>query len=152
MLGLFLQDKMLPIKKCPITIELEMVSDPTLPIVSGNLTTIAGTNKFADNNCSSKWQLENVQVKVDMCTLDNSLDNSYTEYEVGGKSLPIKYNTFISQFPTLSSKNSLINVSRAVKRLRSVFITLDKTTNATYPEGTNTNRDDFYRKQWNDFF
>jgi hypothetical protein len=84
-----------------------------------------------------------VQVKVDVCTLDNALDNSYAQHLLSGKSLPISYNTFVSQFQAANTTDkNLINVSRALTRLKSVFVTLQKDTDAT----------EIARKPWNTFY
>jgi hypothetical protein len=93
------------------------------------------------------WSINNVQVKVDMCTLDNALDNSYAQHLLSGKSLPISYNTFVSQMQTIAGQDKpLINVSRALTRLKGVFVTLHK-------DYTATNRLALLgRKPWNDFF
>ena len=60
----------------------------TYDAVTGGITTV---------NNSELWSIKNVQVKVNMCTLDNALDNSYAQHLLGGRSLPISYNTFVSQ-------------------------------------------------------
>ena len=83
-----------------------------------------------------------MQVKVDVCTLDNALDNSYAQHLLSGKSLPISYNTFVSQIQAANSTDkNLINVSRALTRLKSVFVTLHRTEEATA----------ITRKFWNNF-
>jgi hypothetical protein len=142
--GLLHQNKMLPIRYAPITIELELVDSATEPIVSTypNVTVF----DFDADNTSLEWSINNVQVKVDVCTLDNALDNSYAQHLLSGKSLPISYNTFVSQMQTITGQDApLINVSRALTRLKSVFVTLAKDYAAP--------RDNFAgRKSWNDFF
>ena len=56
--------------------------------------------------------------------------------------MPISYNTFVSQLQsTNATDKNLINVSRALARLKSVFATLHKTST----DGVN-------RKFWNNFF
>ena len=141
--GILNQNKMLPIRYAPITIELELVGDPTAPIVSVYGT---GENDFKAANTSTKWSINNVQVKCDLCTLDNALDNSYAQHLLSGKSLPISYNTFVSQMQTISGPDVSINVSRALTRLKSVFVTLEK-------GYTTDNRNTFaLRKAWKDFF
>ena len=121
--GLLNQNKMLPIRYAPITIELELADANTDAIIAVQTT---GTT-YIDTNTSIDWQIENVQVKVDVCTLDNALDNSYAQHLLSGKSLPISYNTFVSQLQsTTSTDKHLINVSRALARLKSVFVTLHK--------------------------
>jgi hypothetical protein len=137
--GILNQNKMLPIRYAPITIELELADGNTDAIVDPAALT---TDTLTDANTSTDWQIENVQVKVDVCTLDNALDNSYAQHLLSGKSLPISYNTFVSQLQsTNSTDKNLINVSRALTRLKSVFVTLHRT--AT---------DNVQRKFWNHFF
>ena len=142
--GLLNQNKMMPVRYAPITIELELVDDATEPIWSND---IAGTNAIVAANNSLVWSINNVQVKVDMCTLDNALDNSYAQHLLSGKSLPISYNTFVSQMQTIAGQDKpLINVSRALTRLKGVFVTLHK-------DYTHSSRVPLLRrKPWNDFF
>ena len=79
-----------------------------------------------------------------MCTLDNALDNSYAQHLLQGKSLPISYNTLVSQLQTISGQDApLVNVSRALTRLKSVFVTLHKDAGVVWPGN---------RKYWDSFF
>ena len=143
--GLFNQPKMLPIRYMPITIELEIVHDNTEPVLS---VTTSGTDNFdTSTNTSTSWQIQNVQVKVDTVTLDNQLDNSYAEHLLSGKALPINYQTYVSQMQSILSgsygqQKVRLNVTRALSRLKNVFITLDK----SYP----TNN--IVYKPWNSFY
>ncbi len=122
--GLLNQNKFIPTRYAPITIELELVNDATTPIVG-----IVGS--FTAENTSLVWQIQNVQVKCDMCTLDNGLDNSYAEHMLSGKAFPINYSTYISQNQSILSgvngqQKVRLNVTRALSRLMSVFVSLDK--------------------------
>ena len=149
--GLFNQPKMLPIRYMPITIELELVHDNTEPIVSA---TTVGQDNFdvsnaATGNTSLLWQIQNVQVKCDVVTLDNQLDNSYAEHLLSGKALPINYQTYVSQKQSILSGNNgsqkvRLNVTRALTRLKNVFITLDK------PAAGQNYAPKF--KEWNSFY
>ena len=149
--GLFNQPKMLPIRYMPITIELELVHDNTEPIVSA---TTVGQDNFdvsnaATGNTSMLWQIQNVQVKCDVVTLDNQLDNSYAEHLLSGKPLPINYQTYVSQKQSILSGNNgsqkvRLNVTRALTRLKNVFITLDK------PAAGQNYAPKF--KEWNSFY
>ena len=119
--GLFNQPKMLPIRYMPITIELEIVHDNTEPVVSNSSPGSEGfdiTNNVTGNT-STSWQIQNVQVKVDVVTLDNQLDNSYAEHLLSGKALPINYQTYVSQMQSILSGASgqqkvRLNVTRAL--------------------------------------
>ena len=150
--GLFNQPKMLPIRYMPITIELELVHDNTEPIVSA---TTVGQDNFdvrsqeATGNTSMLWQIQNVQVKCDVVTLDNQLDNSYAEHLLSGKALPINYQTYVSQKQSILSGNNgsqkvRLNVTRALTRLKNVLITLDK------PAAGQNYAPKF--KEWNSFY
>ena len=146
--GLFNQPKMLPIRYMPITIELELVHDPLEPIMSA---TTSGQDAFnTTTNTSLEWQLLNVQVKCDVVSLDNTLDNSYAEHLLSGKALPINYQTYVSQMQSILSGNNgqqkvRLNVTRALSRLKNVFITLDNTLD------TNVASHIKY-KPWNSFY
>ncbi len=67
---------MMPVRYAPITIELELVDDATEPVWSTYPGTPVPTSDIAAANNSILWSINNVQVKVDMCTVDNALDNS----------------------------------------------------------------------------
>jgi len=150
--GLLMQDKMIPLRYCPLTIELELVDDATSPIISAPWGT--GDDAFKADNTSISWQIENVQVKVDLCTLDNALDNSFAQHLLDGGSLPINYNTYISQMMsviggnvggvTVGQKDIQHTITRAVSRLKSVFVTLDHAVPS----------EEIYigRRSWNDFY
>ncbi len=64
-------------------------------------------------------------VKVDLCTLDNALENSYVSHFMRGKTTNIVYNTFISALQTVVAAETQINVSRSLSKMESVFVTLD---------------------------
>ena len=59
----------------PPTIELELVNDANEPIVPPGVDAT-----FTTANTSNDWQIENVQIKCDICNLDNSLQNNYDSY------------------------------------------------------------------------
>jgi len=125
LLGILNQPKFLPIRYMPLTIELELVNDMTEPIFS-TFTPTYGID-FTAANTSVSWSIENVEVKVDLISLDNGLDNTYAQHLSSGKSLPINYNTFVSQVQTITREpKPSVNVTRALTRLKSVFVTLDK--------------------------
>ena len=58
----------------PLTIELELVNDMTEPVLS-NFTTTTGAD-FSNANTSVSRSIENVEVKVDLISLVNGLDNT----------------------------------------------------------------------------
>ena len=115
--GIFNQDKYLPVKYCPITIELELV------------------NNYSDSARaagSQLWSINDVQLKCDMVTLDSQLDNSYAEHLLSGKSIPISYTSYTTSQQVCSGDATNVNISRSLTRLKSIFVTL-------YKEPTNHN-------------
>ena len=129
-----------------LSLELELVdnaADSVVGIVA----------PFTAENNSLLWHLENVQVKCDMISLDNGVQESYHNVLMSSKDIPIHYNTLTSQFQNIVGQDeAFVNVSRAATRLKSVFVTLDK----TFAAGTGANgtggRITAGRKWWNDFF
>ncbi len=119
------------------------MADVLDPIVSDFvLADAAGATKFNVNITSQLWKIENCMVKVDLCTLDNALENSYVSHFMGGKAINIVYNTIISTLQTVVAAETQINVSLSLSKMKSVFITLDK----SFADGTA--RKTFYNKSW----
>ena len=67
-----------------------------------------------------------------------------TSHLLGGKSLNIVYNTFISNIQTILSGDTQINVSRSLSKLKSVFVSLERDFAGA--------RATFHNKQWNSFY
>ena len=149
--GLFNQDKFLPIRYCPITIELELVNQLTDPIVTAWSSSPARVFK---SDVSDTWQLQNVMLKADVVTLDNALDNEYAQHLLEGKTLPISYNTYVSQLLSLqtSSGNFTANITRSFTRLKSVFATFYQSTIVANTNLTAGTLSGDFRKEWNTFY
>jgi hypothetical protein len=151
--GLLNQDKFLPIRYCPITIEIELVNQMTDPIITQHASS---PDVAYQANISQTWAIQNVMVKADVITLDNTLDNEYAQHLLEGKTLPISYNTYVSQLLSLqtSSGNFTANITRSFTRLKSVFATFMSSTkvpNVTYGQTRTTWNNDF-GKDWNQFY
>ena len=136
--GLFNQPKMIPLQFCPLTIELELVDNALDPLVE--TVPIGGAPATNDENSlsyvanlSTDWSIENPVVLCDLIQIDNQLMNEYSNVVLSGRNLPISYSTLITQLQSLASGNNgsqsgLINVTRAVSRLQSAFVTFSKST------------------------
>jgi hypothetical protein len=164
--GLLNANKMIPLQYCPLVIELELVTNSNDPIVSNNDigcvinighddTSVTVVHAAAVNggtkNTSTTWTIQNPTVKCDLCTLDNSLQNEYAQLLLSGKSLPINYSSFISQYQTISGPSPAITITRALSRLKTVFVNFDKTIAADKIEGTDSHIQ-LWKKPWNDFY
>ena len=124
--GLLNQDKLLPLRYCPIQIELELVNSFTDAIV------------IRDANDSALWNISDIQCKCDLLTLDNSLDNEYASHLLSGKSLPINFSTWShTNQSTGPDKNLFANIHRALSRLKSIFVILSTADSVAYKEANN---------------
>ena len=88
-----MQSKYIPLRYCPLEIELELADSDDPIITSTSKCPDTSLTAFAAS-MSKSWKLESCQLKCDICTLDNALDNNYVARLLGGKSLNIVYNTF----------------------------------------------------------
>lgn len=123
--GLLNQPKFLPLKYMGnLTIELELVMNANDPVVTPGVAEPAGV--FTTTNTTNDWSIENVQLKCDVVTLDSGLQNNYDEHVLNGGKLPIHYNTYITQQQAVSGTDISVNVSRAITRLKSIFVTFYK--------------------------
>ena len=80
--GFFNQGKLLPLRYCPIQIELELVNSFIDAIV------IRGANG------SALWNTADIQCKCEFLALGNTLDNEYASHLLSGKTLPINFATW----------------------------------------------------------
>ena len=118
--GLLSQNRYIPLRYAPITIELELCKEKTEPFV---LNTIL---PFSVENTSNDWSLSNVQVKCDILILDNELENGYTQLLMSGKPLSLNYSTYIQQYQTILNQQKVrLNVARSLSRLKSVFVSFN---------------------------
>ena len=81
-----------------------MVNDSNDVIVSTLDNSVTGI--FKSDNTSLTWEIQNAQVNCDLLRLDNELDNSYAEFLMSGKSLPINFTSYVSQVQSLSSTSA----------------------------------------------
>ena len=84
--------------------------------------------------------------------MDNELDNQFAQRFLSGQTIPISYSTFVVQQQAIAGKTPSINITRALSRLKSVFLTLvgkpatvpGDNILATYPY--------MFLKDWNNFY
>ena len=51
--------------------------------------------RYTKLNTSTDYKIENVMIKVDLISLDNSLQNSYDAHLLAGSAYPINFNTSV---------------------------------------------------------
>ena len=126
MLGLFNQDKLPPLRYCPIQIELELVNSQADAVT---------TESWERHQNGVNWYISDTQCKCDLLTLGNPLDNEYASHLLFGKSLPINFSTWNHTKQPIGNEQSLsAHITRAVTRLKSIFITPHKPDGVAYKQ------------------
>ena len=116
MLGILDQDKLIPLRYAPLQFEFELVSNSADSVYVGPVK---------ENNCSANWGISDIQCKMDLLTLDSSLQNEYASHLLSGKTLPINFSSYNhSSQSTNGDKDFSAHIHRALTRLKSVYITL----------------------------
>ena len=137
MLGILAQGKLIPLRYCPLQIELELVSSASDCMLVGVQNGLTSTDQ---------WIISDIQCKMDLLTLDSSLQNEYASHLLSGKSLPISFSSFNhTNQSTNGDKDFSAHIHRALTRLKSVFITL-------YREGATATMPPGHRKICNGFY
>ena len=114
-LGLFNQEKIIPLRYCPIQIELELVNSQADAV---SLEVAEGFSNGAN------WGISDIQCKGDLLELGSSPSNEYASHLLSGKSLPINFNTWNhTNQSTGSDKNFSAHITRAVIRLKYLYYT-----------------------------
>ena len=117
--GLFQPTKYIPLRYCPIAIKLEL-PDNDEPTVS----TLGAEPPFSIANTINLWHIEQCQIKCDIVSLDNAVDNSYVNHLLGGSTLKKIYNTCISSIQNIVNSGSTnVNVSRSLTSLKCFHFT-----------------------------
>ena len=136
MSGLFNQTKFLPLRYLQgLQIELEVVNQLEEVCIYGQGPNILPVtyqqpqcNKVATLAASTDWKITMAYVKADVVTLDNQLDNEYTDHLMQGKTLPINFSSFVHMMQAVGGTPSpTISLSRSFTRLKTVFVTFYKT-------------------------
>ena len=119
--GLFNQTKFLPLRYLQgLQIELEVVN------TFGEV--VLTDNAVIQNNWTDQWEITEPQIKCDVITLDNQLDNEYTDHLMQGKGLPINFSSFVHSMQSVGATDKpVITMSRSFTRLKTVFVTFYRT-------------------------
>ena len=113
MLGLFNEDKLIPLRHCPIQIELELVNSQADAV---SLEVAEGFSNGAN------WDISDIQFKLDCVALDSSLGNEYASRLLSSKTLPISFNTWNHKNQSTGlDEDFSAHITRAVTRLKNIF-------------------------------
>jgi hypothetical protein len=106
LLGLFKQHKAIMLRYMPIQLEFELVSSSADVITSGN-----------------NFLIEDVELKCDVFSLDNAMDNDFANFLNHGGIIPYPMADYITMSQVVNSNDFTISMTRAFTRIKSVFIT-----------------------------
>ena len=159
--GLLESNYYLPLRFAPLELEFTIVSDGNEPTVvpQGDATTNPNTETdkqgyyFQDGNTSTSWEINNVIIRADVITLDNTVDNNITKHLLEGQSLKLivpQYHTITQTFNTGGGEINM-NIVKSASKLTNAFITLYRTPRGGSRYGYYL-PDNYVSKRWNYFY
>ena len=78
-------------------------------------------------NTSGQFELNNCFLQCDLVSLDNDLHNRYVAHLLGGRELPVTYNTSICQSNSVVGQSTInTTLVRSVSKHAAAFITFNK--------------------------
>jgi hypothetical protein len=110
LIGLFKQYKALMLRYMPIQLEFEVVS------TAADVLSIGGTP-------GTNFTISDVELKADVFTLDNALDNDFANFLNHGGQIGYHISDYITMSQVVNSADFTISMTRAFTRIKSVFIT-----------------------------
>ena len=129
MFGLLNQEKLIPLRFCPLQIELELVTN--------GADAVYVNMEGVDAKYTSNWDVSDIQCKLDLLELDSALSNEYTSHLLSGKSLPINFSTWNHTNQSTGGDNNFsAHINRALTRLKPVFITLHGVDGGRYKQAS----------------
>ena len=128
--GLLQSNYYLPLRYTPIELEFTIVSDGNLPVVVPQGTGAgAETDKegyyFTDGNTSTSWELNNVIIRAEVITWDNTVNNNIVKHLLDGQSLKLVFPMYHTITQTFNANGAInMNIVKSSSKLTGAFITL----------------------------
>ena len=148
----------LPLRLGSLELEWTIVSDGTLPVVVPQGTgTASQTDKegyyFTAGNTSVLWELNNLLIRAEVVSLDNTVANNISSHILSGNSLKMYFPMYhtITQTFNVGAGEINMNIVKSASRLSGAFITLYRAPRT----GELRNRylaDNYVYKRWNYFY
>ena len=77
------------------------------------------TQEDFDANEAPMWDITEPDIKCQTVTIDNQLENAFTQTLLDGKSFPMHYTSFITQIANAGNTQSpTLSITRAFTRLK----------------------------------
>lgn len=151
----------LPLRYAPLELEFTIVNDELVPIVEPQGGAVGNPNTQTDKqgyyfqaaNTSTQWELNNVIIRAEVMTLDNTVNNNIVKHLLDGESLKLvfpMYHTLTQTFNTGGGELDM-NIVKSSFKLTGAFSTLYRTPgNGTI--NANYLPDNYVHKRWNYFY
>ena len=154
----------LPLRLGSLELEWTIVSEGTLPVVipqgegvgggpSGSNQTDKEGYYFQTGNTSTSWELNNLLIRAEVVSLDNTVANNISSHILSGNSLKMyfpMYHTITQSFDPNAGEITM-NIVKSASKLSGAFITLYRSPRT----GELRNRylpDNYVYKRWNYFY
>ena len=160
--GLLESNYYLPLRYAPLELEVTIVSDEHIPVVTPFTVTDANTQNnakgyyFTTGDTSTSWELNNVILRAEVIQLDNTVNNNIVKHLLEGQSLKLvfpMYHTMTQSFNAAGTEINM-NIVKSASKLNGYFITLYRAPRA----GVDADNNNYYRhdnyifKRWNYFY
>ena len=145
----------LPLRLAGLELEWTIVSDGTLPVVvpqgsgTGTETDKEGYY-FPTGATSTSWELNNVLIRAEVVSLDNTVANNISSHILSGNSLNMyfpMYHTITHTFNVGAGEINM-NIVKSASKLSGAFITLYRTPRSGKDFGRYL-PDNYVYKRWN---
>ena len=152
----------LPLRYAPLELEFTLVSDEHTPVITPFTVTDANTQNdakgyyFTTGDTSTSFELNNVVIRAECISLDNTVNNNIVKHLLAGQSLKLvfpMYHTMTQSFNAAGTEINM-NILKSASKLNGCFITLYRAPRAgVYADNNNYYRHDNYiYKRWNYFY
>ena len=147
----------LPLRLGSLELEWTIVSDGTLPVVVPQGAGADETDKegyyFQAGNTSVLWELNNLLIRAEVVSLDNTVANNISSHILSGNSLKMYFPMYhtITQSFNVGPGEINMNIVKSASKLSGAFITLYRAPRT----GELRNRylpDNYIFKRWNYFY
>ena len=155
----------LPLRLGSLELEWTLVSDEKLPVVepkgdgsagnyAANPVVLGQRDKegyyFRAGDTSTSWELNNLLIRAEVVSLDNTVANNISSHILSGNSLKMyfpMYHTITQTFDPTAGELTM-NIVKSASKLSAAFITLYRTPRSGIEFGKFL-PDNYYLKRWN---
>ena len=158
----------LPLRLASLELEWTIVSDGTLPVVvpqgdgsagnyAANPVVLGQRDKegyyFRIGDTSTSWELNNVLIRAEVVSLDNTVANNISSHILSGNSLKMYFPMYhtITQTFNVGAGEINMNIVKSASKLSGAFITLYRTPKQGIEFGKYL-PDNYVYKRWNYFY